>query len=45
MWELLVFLMNAFLFMLIGLQLPVILDTFETEWLWATRWRSAPRSC
>ncbi len=33
MWELLVFLMNAFLFTLIGLQLPVILDTFESEWL------------
>ena len=33
MWELLVFLMNAFLFTLIGLQLPVILDTFEPEWL------------
>ena len=33
MWELLVFLMNAFLFTLVGLQLPVILDTFEPEWL------------
>jgi Na+/H+ antiporter len=33
MWELLVFLMNAFLFTLVGLQLPVILDTFEPEWI------------
>jgi CPA1 family monovalent cation:H+ antiporter len=33
MWELLVFLMNAFLFTLIGLQLPVILDDYEPDWL------------
>ena len=33
MWELLVFLMNAFLFTLVGLQLPVILDTLRAEWL------------
>jgi CPA1 family monovalent cation:H+ antiporter len=33
MWELLVFLMNAFLFVLMGLQLPVILDGLDTtEW-------------
>jgi Na+/H+ antiporter len=30
MWELLVFLMNAFLFVLIGLQLPLILDGLDT---------------
>jgi Na+/H+ antiporter len=34
MWELLVFLMNAFLFVLMGLQLPVILDALDTtDWL------------
>jgi CPA1 family monovalent cation:H+ antiporter len=33
MWELLVFLMNAFLFTLIGLQLPMVLEGFEPEWL------------
>ena len=33
MWELLTFLMNAFLFTLVGLQLPMVLETFETEWL------------
>jgi CPA1 family monovalent cation:H+ antiporter len=33
MWELLVFLMNAFLFVLIGLQLPTVLDAIDaTEW-------------
>ncbi|HEX6022909.1 MAG TPA: Na+/H+ antiporter [Solirubrobacter sp.] len=33
MWELLVFLMNAILFTLIGLQLPVVLDHYEPGWL------------
>ncbi len=33
MWELLVFLMNAFLFTLVGLQLPMVLDSYEPEWL------------
>jgi CPA1 family monovalent cation:H+ antiporter len=33
MWELLVFLMNAFLFALIGLQLPLVLDALgTTDW-------------
>ena len=33
MWELLVFLMNAFLFVLIGLQLPAVLDALDgTMW-------------
>jgi CPA1 family monovalent cation:H+ antiporter len=33
MWELLVFLMNAFLFVLMGLQLPVILNALDTtQW-------------
>ncbi len=30
MWELLVFLMNAFLFVMMGLQLPAILDALDT---------------
>ncbi len=34
MWELLVFLMNAFLFVLIGLQLPTILDALDTMDPW-----------
>ena len=31
MWELLQFLLNAFLFILIGLQLPAVLDALEGE--------------
>ena len=48
MWELLVFLMNAFLFVLIGLQLPAILDALDTTDPWTLAgyaWRSAPPSC
>jgi CPA1 family monovalent cation:H+ antiporter len=33
MWELLVFLMNAFLFTLIGLSLPMVLEDYEPQWL------------
>ena len=49
MWELLQFLLNAFLFVLIGLQLPSILDALDgPSWTHAARLRarrSAPRSC
>ena len=31
MWELLQFLLNAFLFILIGLQLPAVLDALEGD--------------
>ena len=33
MWELLVFLMNAILFTLIGLQLPVVLESYHADWV------------
>ena len=49
MWELLQFLLNAILFVLIGLQLPVVLDGLDGDAAGrrcsATRRRSAPRSC
>ena len=49
MWELLQFLLNAFLFILIGLQLPAVLDALEgTSTRHAARLggaRSARRSC
>ena len=47
MWELLVFLLNAFLFILIGLQLPAVLDGLDLDpWTLARlRGRGQPRSC
>ena len=43
-WEIFIFVANSLLFVLVGLQLPVVLDGLRSDYSWATLSATRPRS-